>query len=334
MLLSFFKIQFIKTILLIIILFTPAYLEAKITKENTPFSQKVLYYLYQPITLFLPHIEFRETIYETETQYFNIRIEKDESERLHLVFLPRRGSQSIFDPNNPKNIISNFMKHAFLAPQILEHAPKNVLFIGLGGGIMPRYIRDCYPNTQIDIVEIDPVIPNIAKKYFDFKSDENMKIYIMDGRVFINKAPKKYDLIFMDVYNAENIPFQFTTQEFFEQIKKHLNKDGIFVANIANLGREGFISAELNTIKKVFNKCLVSVCENETNYVPFAFSDDSINIEKIAEKIRAADSPIKNGYNINFIEIYDTVLSPENLKKLIGPSPVTLTDDYAPVNLL
>ena len=330
---KFLKLQFIIIALLITILFTSTSLQAKTTKENTPLYEKILYYIYQPITFFLPHIEFRETIYETESQYFNIRVEKDESEKLHLVFLPRKGSQSIIDPSNPKKIISNFMKHALLALPILGYAPKNILFIGLGGGIMPGYIRDHYPDTQIDIVEIDPVIPNIAEKFFNFKPDENMKIHIMDGRVFVNKTNKKFDLIFMDVYNAENIPFQFTTKDFFEQIKKHLTNDGVFVANIANLGKEGFISAELNTIHQVFSKCLVSVCDRETNYVPFAFSNDKIEFKIIEEKIKTLHSS-KTENDIDFIEIYNTILSRKDFENLIGPSPIILTDDYAPVNLL
>ena len=293
---------------------------------------RTLYYLYQPIAFFLPHIELRKTVYETETQYFNIRVEEDNAGRRHLVFLPRKGSQSIFDPNQPEKIISSFINHAFLALPALGRPPEKVLFIGLGGGIMPMYIRRHFPNTQIDVVEIDKAIPKIAEKYFGFKPDPKMSVYIMDGRVFVNKSKNKYDVIFMDVYNAENIPFQFTTVEFFRQIKKHLTTDGVFAVNLANLGKKGFISAELNTILTVFKNCFVLACKGETNYVPIALANKNITLADITKNCIIYDK--EKQYGINFEEILTSMMNQQELHDLIGPLPIILTDDYAPVNLL
>ena len=296
------------------------------------FIDKAIYYLYQPIALFLPHMELRKPIYETETQYFNIRVEVDSAGRRHLVFLPRKGSQSIFDPKRPEKIISNFMNHTFLALPALRRIPEKVLFIGLGGGIMPMYIRRHYPNTQIDIVEIDEAIPKIAEKYFNFKPDSKMNINIMDGRVYVNRSKDKYDIIFMDVYNADNIPFQFTTVEFFKQIKNHLTTDGVFTVNLANLGKKGFISAELNTLFKVFKNCFVLACKDNTNYVPIAFSDTSVTLADLTRNSALFDKQEK--YGINFNMILNSIMNQQELHDLIGHSPIILTDDYAPVNLL
>ena len=300
--------------------------------SNTSFIDKAIYCLYQPIALLLPHIELRKTVFETETRYFNIRVEEDDLGRRHLVFLPRKGSQSIFDPKQPEKIISGFMTHAFLALPALGHPPKKVLFIGLGGGIMPTFIRRHYPNTQIDIVEIDEAIVPIAEKYFNFKPDKKTNIHIADGRVYVNKSKEKYDIIFMDVYNAENIPFQFTTAEFFKQVKKQLTPDGIFAVNLANMGKQGFISAELNTIQEVFDHCYVFACEGNSNYVPIAFANSNLTLNKLTEKATALNK--EKEYGINFEELLGNVVNQKELDKLLGPSPIILTDDYAPVNLL
>ena len=317
---------------LILILFSHSIFADTHPSTETSFIDKAIFYLYQPITLFLPHMELRKSIYETETQYFNIRVEEDNDSRRHLVFLPRKGSQSIFDPNQPEKIISNFMNHAFLALPALGRTPNKILFIGLGGGIMPMYIRRHYPDTQIDIVEIDKAIPEIAEKYFGFMADSKMNINIMDGRVYVNRSKDKYDIIFMDVYNAENIPFQFTTVEFFSQIKKHLTTGGIFTANLANLGNKGFIAAELNTIFNVFKNGFVFACKGNTNYVPIAFADKNTTLNVL--KRRAVLFNKQNKYGINFEEILNTIITKEELQELIGPSPIILTDDYAPVSLL
>lgn len=320
--------------ILVILVSFPLMADNLQSAENTETSlvSKIIYYLYQPITFFLPHVELRKTIYETETRYFNIRVEEDSSDRRHLVFLPRKGSQSIFDPKQPEKIISNFMNHAFLALPALGRTPEKVLFIGLGGGIMPMYIRRHYPNTQIDIVEIDKTIPEIAGNYFNFKPDPKMNIYIMDGRVYVNRSKEKYDIIFMDVYNADNIPFQFTTVEFFRQIKKRLAEDGVFAVNLANLGNKGFIAAELNTIFDVFNNCYVFTCKGNTNYVPIALRNNNVTLADLTKNAVSFNKQKK--YGIDFEEILNTIIKQEKLQNLIGPSPIILTDDYAPVNLL
>ena len=300
--------------------------------KEMSFFEKAAYYLYQPIALFLPHIELRKPIFETETQYFNIRVEEDDAGRRHLVFLPRKGSQSIFDPSQPDKIISNFMRNAFLALPALGHPPEKVLFIGLGGGIMPMYIRKHFPNTYIDIVEIDAEIPKIAENYFNFKPDSKINIYIMDGRAFINKSKNKYDIIFMDVYNAENIPFQFTTVEFFRKIKKNLSPKGIFAANLANLGNKKFISAELNTILSVFKNCFILECKGKTNYVPIALADNNVTLKDITKNSISYDKQKK--YGINFRNTLKSLLNQNDLTHITAASPLILIDDYAPVNLL
>ena len=292
------------------------------TDIKTSFIDRTLYYLYQPIAFLLPHIELRKTIYETKSQCFHIRVEKDEMGKRHLVFLPRKGSQSIIDPNQPEKIISNFMNDAFLALPALGRLPEKILFIGMGGGIMPTYIRKHYPNTQIDIVEIDNAIPKIAENYFNFKPDPKMNIYIMDGREFVNNSTEKYDIIFMDVYNAENIPSQFTTVEFFRLVKNHLTNDGVFSANIANFENKSVISAELNTILNVFENCFVLVCKGKTNYIPIALADNSVTLAELTRNAVAFDK--HKQYDIDFEEILKSIISQQELHKLLGPSPIIL----------
>ncbi len=260
-----------------------------------------LYYMYQPIAILLPHPEVRKTLYETETQYFYVRVELDESGNRHLVFLPRKGSQSIYNPEKPDEIVSSYARYGLLALLAFERAPQRVLFIGMGGGIMPMYIRKHFKETQIDIVEIDKSIPAIAEKYFDFKKDSKMNVVIEDGCVFANKSKEKYDIIFLDVYNAEGVPFQFTTREFFDGIKEKLSKNGVLSINLANFGKDSFISAELNTIYGVFPNTFVFTSEGNTNYIPISFTNLNISFSDLNKSAIRIDE--KKKFNINFKEM-------------------------------
>jgi spermidine synthase len=312
--------------ILIVTLFLP---NLSADSDNKSFWDSALSYIYKPITFILPHYETRKILFETETQYFNIRVEESETGLRHLVFLPRKGSQSIYDTTNPKRIYSTYIDYSLLAFPALNRKPKNILFIGMGGGIMPMTVRREYPNVNIDIVEIDKEIPKIAEKYFGFKSDKRINIIIEDGRVFVNKCKKKYDAVFIDVYNAENIPFQFTTVEFYEQIKRILVKDGVCAVNVANMGKQNFIDLELNTIMHVFSNTYVFVCPGKTNYVPIMVNGSSMNYQILKENAIKFDSYHK--FPVQFNELINDTLTNNDVDKIERKEALILTDDYAPI---
>ncbi|CAF1090525.1 unnamed protein product [Didymodactylos carnosus] len=83
--------------------------------------------------------------------------------------------------------------------------PVQVLLIGLGGGVIPRTMRIYYPQTEMDIIEIDPGILRVAQDYFLFKTDSKMNVYIEDARIFVKDYQRKryYDLIINDAFNQD-----------------------------------------------------------------------------------------------------------------------------------
>ncbi|MCK4981521.1 MAG: hypothetical protein KAS17_01290, partial [Victivallaceae bacterium] len=74
----------------------------------------------------------------------------------HLVFNPVKGSQGIWNPKMPDEIISNYCKYMTMSLSMIDHPPERVLFIGLGVGIVLRFVGKKFPGTIIDVVEIDP----------------------------------------------------------------------------------------------------------------------------------------------------------------------------------
>ena len=89
-----------------------------------------------------------------------------------------------------------------------------MLIVGLGGGSLPSLLRKHYPRMTIDVVDIDADVVAVAKKYFGFREDAAMHVYVEDGRRFIEKCKQPYDIIFLDAYGPENIPYDLATKEF------------------------------------------------------------------------------------------------------------------------
>jgi spermidine synthase len=108
-----------------------------------------------------------------------------------------------------------------------------VLFVGLGGGAMPTYTRRVLPAARIDVVEIDPLIVDVAASHFGFLADAQMRVYADDGRAFIEQAqPGSWDVIVLDAFSDDEVPFALTTVQFLEAVRTGLTDDGVVVSNL------------------------------------------------------------------------------------------------------
>ncbi len=139
---------------------------------------------------------------------------------------------------------------------------QNTLMIGGAGYTYPRDYLKRYPKGTIDVVEIDPQMTAIAKKYFRLEENERMRIFHEDGRTFLNRAePAQYDAVFMDAFGSLfSVPFQLTTVEAVRKIERVLKDDGLLIANIGGAlagDASGFLRAELKTYRRVFPRVLL-----------------------------------------------------------------------------
>src|SRR5690606_37893874 len=100
--------------------------------------------------------------------------------------------------------------------RVFHPSAEKAFFMGLGGGSAPaRFLRD-YPELSIDVAEIDPEVVRIAFAYFNLPEDEpRLRVTAEDGRLFLRKSDAVYDLMVLDAYFGESIPFHLTTKEFF-----------------------------------------------------------------------------------------------------------------------
>jgi spermidine synthase len=166
----------------------------------------------------------------------------------------------------------------------------NVLMIGLGGGSLPRFIKKYFPQANIDNVEIDPLIADIAKKYFFVEEKNGFNIYVEDGRKYIERVVKLYDVVILDAFGSDNeIPRQLTSQEFLNQVKSRLSLQGVVITNFINHDQRTYESIAA-TYRSAFKHVLRFNLDefNKTNIIIISFNDESKNFE-LKEFIRRAD---------------------------------------------
>jgi len=136
---------------------------------------------------------------------------------------------------------------------------QTTLLIGGAGYTFPNEYLKKYPQAKIDVVEIDPQMTEIARKFFRLKNHPHLNIIHEDGRVFLNQsAANRYDAVLMDAFGSLfSVPFQLTTVEAVENISRVLTSDGVVIFNLGGAirGDAGkFLQAELKTYKQVFPK--------------------------------------------------------------------------------
>ena len=200
-----------------------------------------------------------KVLLEKESLYHYIRVVQDDGIR-RLQFR-RSGSEyeeSAINIRQPLKLEMYYYSQ-MLAGFAHKPDPKRILFIGLGGGTISMAIHHYFPKVQIDNVELDPDVVEVAKKYFGFKEDGRMKVYVRDGRVQVRRLLRdkmKYDMIFVDAFRGGYIPYHLTTKEFIQSLKALLTAQGIVVSNL----RPGFESYHYH--RRTFN----AVFRNQYSY--------------------------------------------------------------------
>lgn len=175
-----------------------------------------------------------------DTHYNHISIVENhmlDGRRVRLMMTDPTAAQSLIYPDSPNELVSDYTPFYDLAFHFKPDT-KKILMLGGGGYCVPRHILSERNNVSFDVVELDPGITEAARKYFDLKDNNNMRIFHEDARTFINKNNNlnndlKYDAVFMDVFNSwYSIPFHMTTVEAAAAIKKLMKPDGVLIMNV------------------------------------------------------------------------------------------------------
>ncbi len=224
----------------------------------------------------------------------------------------------------------------FHVPWIWNDQIENVLMMGLGGGSTQRAYQYYYPDVKVDTVELDPVVVGVARKFFNVKATENHRIISSDGRLFLRRTSKKYDLILMDAYTANRygsfIPYPLVTKEFFQMARRHLTDDGVIAYNVIGTlqgWRADILGAVYQTMDAVFPNVYVFPAPDSLNVVLVATQSDETYTPEMARERAAALIRSKTVTLRSFASRVNAIRV--GAPRAAAQSPV-LTDDFAPID--
>ena len=199
----------------------------------------------------------------------------------------------------------------------------NILVLGLGTGTFAKYCTEYFPGVEVEGVEIDEKIADLAGKYFDLPDSVNVSVY--DGRSYLTASDKKYNVIMVDAYQDITIPFQMSSVEFFTEVEKHLAPGGVMVVNMnMKSASENSINDYLcDTIGSVFDNVYTVPVEGGTNCEVFAFQHPD-TLQTFRDGCEGLQDP-------DLIAMMEKVSGNLTLRE---SGNLILTDDKAPVELL
>ncbi|HTE14212.1 MAG TPA: fused MFS/spermidine synthase, partial [Burkholderiales bacterium] len=129
---------------------------------------------------------------------------------------------------------SNGRSHSFytyaLEALAVAYRPdaRQALALGLGAGMTPARLAARGINTEI--VEIDPASLKAARRFFNL-DEQKTPVYQTDARTFVHHCPRTYDVVVVDLFHGDGTPDYLITRDFFRDLRRCLNPDGVAVFN-------------------------------------------------------------------------------------------------------
>lgn len=135
------------------------------------------------------------------------------------------------------DLIDPYIKLYDIIPNISDNA-NSILVLGGGAFTYPKYFLSKYKNKTMDVVEINEILYKASLEHFYLAdainlfdpTQERFHVYICDAYDYI-KQDRKYDAIFVDLYE-DNEPLHKTFEkEVITQIKSLLTPGGYLFIN-------------------------------------------------------------------------------------------------------
>jgi spermidine synthase len=216
--------------------------------------------------------------------------------------------------------------YASYVKSICSKSPEksNALILGLGGGTLANIFQNSL-GFNVDAVELDQRIADVAKHYFALSSKVN--VVVDDARHYLEDSQKKYDVILFDVYRGEAPPPHVFSIESLTKTKSLLKEDGLIIVNF-----NGFWSGKMGQAARSIYKTLLA-SGLETRILPTPGAEAGRNLLFMAstkkQDFTTVRSPLEQyGKQVNIETLF---LDPRTVDL---NDAVVLTDDKPILELL
>lgn len=183
----------------------------------------------------LPTVQAQPRLLHSEpSQFGELMVFEDNGERcMNFNTMEDLGRHTCMSLADPHALVFDYTR-MMISALYVNPDPKRILVVGLGGASLQQTLERLLPDAVIDTVEIDPAVGRVAQAYFGYRPGPRQRLYIDDGRAFVEQAHREgrqYDIVMLDAFDVDYIPEHLMTLEFLQHVKGILSPGGVVVSN-------------------------------------------------------------------------------------------------------
>lgn len=271
-------------------------------------------------------------VFEEDTFYHKIRVAEaptDDGDTARFLKLDTtlEGSQFV----RSREMVMPYLEYWQLAKLFCPDL-RRAAFLGGGAFTWPEALLDALPDARVDVVEIDPAVIAVGRKYFRVDEYPTMNAVADDARRFLRASDARYDLIFGDAYHGVHcVPAHLVTREFFELVRDRLSDRGIFIINA-----HGPVRGDGAILFRSLGKTLFEVFPHLCVFTTHPDTPEAVeqNVFLVAASHDLAVESVRDGGRADrrlVDAMFRGYLAPDRYDLADG---VVFTDDYNPVEYL
>ena len=222
--------------------------------------------------------------------------------------------------------------YAYALQSLAESAcpeARTALVVGLGTGMIPTNLSK--RGIETEVVEIDPLVVDLFRREFNLQ-DARFRIRVGDGRAFLNRCRRTFDVIVLDAFAGDSVPAHLLTAESFADVAARLNPEGAVIVNFVCLMGKGHGEAAA-AVTKTMQRAFASVhvyCRHLPDHEP-----DVANVLIVGlHESRAFDAAVPSGLEVPASASWHVSRTLANQPLLDTAAAPLLTDDHNPVDVL
>ncbi len=181
--------------------------------------------------------------------------------------------QSSHVPDMPDWLQFDYCRQLLFA-SVFPVVADEVLLLGLGAGTLARYLlRHAGPSLRLDAVEYREAVADMAYRHFDLPIDPRLDIYIATAEQYLNAYDRQWNVIVVDLYDAEGMNEEPARLRFLDTCRERLAPGGVMAINLWRTNADEY-AFMLEQLDQAFAGRLLLADADDANTVAYCFATD------------------------------------------------------------
>ena len=160
---------------------------------------------------------------------------------------------SHLDLVDPTRLEFEYMQQMAAVVERLADGPVSAVHLGGAGCALARALDAARPGSRQLAVEVDPVLAELVRRWFDLPRSPALRIRVGDAReVLTGLADASADVVVRDAFAGDGTPAHLATREFTQEVARVLRPGGVYLANCADRPPLPLARGEAATVASVF----------------------------------------------------------------------------------